>query len=295
MTNNLKTTIKANSVTGSAIMPLLIEAVNIDQHCTGSRWSVQDQDALAKLVAIIAMGQATHAAQIIKSLSPAAPALKFESLKNDAKKKLSLSGESQDEIDSSRWRRDGLIFEAISWIAAQQESAGKALLKDPHLSSTTQGLDGLMIELDGSGSAIARAVIFEDKCSGTPRAMFRDEIIPAFLVYHQDQRSAELVAAAASLLEKSKLGGTDATIAAARILDKQFRSYRGSLALVDTDNSQNKRKAIFKGYEKLDEIGPEQRIGAGFISGPDLRQWFDDFANLVLEYINSLEGDETDV
>src|SRR5216684_4148826 len=44
-----------------------------------------------------------------------------------------------------RWQRDGFIFEAISWIAARQTHGERALLKDPHVSATSQGLDGLMI------------------------------------------------------------------------------------------------------------------------------------------------------
>ena len=79
------------------------------------------------------------------------------------------------------WRRDGLLFEAISWIAARQTATARTYLKDPHLSSTTQGLDGLMIELDEQGTALRRATIFEDKCSANPRQVFQrsgDESFP---------------------------------------------------------------------------------------------------------------------
>jgi hypothetical protein len=67
----------------------------------------------------------------------------------------------------------GEIIEA--WIAARQIAGPAVLLKDPHLKSTTQGIDGLMIELDPGTSQVTRATICEDKCSENPRKMFRDE------------------------------------------------------------------------------------------------------------------------
>lgn len=169
---------------------LAIEAVEVDDHCVGSRWTVGDMEYLARLIAIIAMGQARHAARIVAELQPSEPAINAAALRMDAKQRLAISGKSQDERDAARWHRDGLIFEAISWIAARQTAEGEALLKDPHISATTQGLDGLMIELDPEGMAVARATIFEDKCSTSPRAKFRDEILPTFKNYHVNRRAS---------------------------------------------------------------------------------------------------------
>lgn len=59
---------------------LKIEACKVNEHCVGLRWEVSDADYLARIIAIIAMGQALHAAQIITDLSPAAPAINDEAL-----------------------------------------------------------------------------------------------------------------------------------------------------------------------------------------------------------------------
>ena len=127
---------------------LTIEEVDINEHCTGSRWSVDNLNLLARIISIITMGQAAHAAQIIAELAPAEPAINNEALRADAKKALSIKGGTDNKRRASRYHRDGLIFEVISWVAAQHATKGKALLRDPHIKSTTQGLDGLMIELD---------------------------------------------------------------------------------------------------------------------------------------------------
>jgi hypothetical protein len=80
----------------------------------GDRWTAEDEDRLAKLIAIIAMGQATHAAEIVSELRPTAAALTDTALKTAAKHQLSIIGDTKDKQDASRWRRNGFLFEAIS-------------------------------------------------------------------------------------------------------------------------------------------------------------------------------------
>ena len=266
---------------------LKIEACKINEHCVGLRWEVADAEYLARVVAIIAMGQAIHAAQIIIDLAPAAPTINDEALREDAKLRLSIKGDTKEAQDASRWHRDGLIFEAISWIAARQAAKGEVLLKDPHISATTQGLDGLLIELDEAGTAITRATIFEDKCSGDPRRKFREEVLPAFALYHKNKRASDLVAAAATLIA-AKLTGTAATQAAARVLDLQYRAYRAGLTIDTGGDTEEGRAALFKDYETLDKIADKQRIGATFVTEAELRDWFDALAEQAIAHLDEL-------
>ena len=274
---------------GDRLPALSIDAVGINEHCTGSRWAAADADHLARIIAIVAMGQAAHAARIIAELLPSEPAVDDNALRIDAKRRLSVRGKTDQKREASRYHRDGLIFETISWIAAQQSTTGKALIRDPHLSSTSQGLDGLMIELDESGAAIAHTTIFEDKCSEHPRDKFRDEIMPAFKAHHENRRASELVSTAAALIGKIGLDGTAATKAAARVLDRTCRIYRGGLAVTTEYDTQARRKSLFKNYEGLQGIKPDQRIGATLITSDDLRGWFDELANRAIAYIDSAE------
>jgi hypothetical protein len=186
-----------------------------------------------------------------------------------------------------------VIFETISWLAAHQSSAGNALLRDPHLSSTTQGLDGLMIELDHDNNSIKLATIFEDKCSEHPRDKFRDEIMTAFKAHHREQRASELLAAAAALLAEGELSGAGAVDAASRVLDRSFRAYRGSLAVTSACDSLTRRKSLFKDYEELDGIQPDRRIGAVLVTGDDLRAWFQEIADRAITYLDELESESS--
>jgi hypothetical protein len=260
----------------------------IDEHCVVEVWTVCDLEILAKLIAIIAMGQARHAARILAGLYPAAPELKCDSLRADAKQRLTVTGDTSEKQGTRRWHRDGMIFEAISWIVARQGAATNVLMRDPHISATTQGLDGLMIELDETGETIVRATILEDKCSNDPRGKFRDEVLPAFQRYHALERASELVAETASLLD-GRIPEEKVTEAAGRVLDIALRAYRAALTVDSSCSSKEKRKALFKGYEKLQGIAREQRIGATFLPPSELRDWFEQIARRAVKYIDELE------
>jgi hypothetical protein len=276
------TTVATDPTTAALpVHALLTENVPIDAHCVGDRWTVQDTGRLAQLVAVIAMGQAVHAAKIIHELDPAAPAISHAELIKAAKRQIRIIGTTDDQRDASRWSRDGFLFEAISWIAARQIAGPAVLLKDPHLKSTTQGIDGLMIELDPGTSQVTRATICEDKCSENPRKMFRDEVMKTFHDHHQNTRSAELVSTAASLIEKVGLNGTAAVEAAARVLDLAYRRYRAALAVEPIENSQAKRQKLFKNYDALTGMSQEQRLGATFIVDGTLRAYFDSLSDEV--------------
>ena len=265
---------------------LKITPASIGPDSSGTKWVVGDVDHLARIVVIVAMGQARHACQIIARCQPATPAVKHKDLVRDARRKLRITGNSNAERRASRWRRDALLFEIISWAAAQQEATGSTVLQDPHLSSTAQGLDGLMLKLNPAGDGIAMATVFEDKCSANPRRSFRSEIMPLFKEIHHGGRTSELVAVAATLLHHAGFDNTTSPKAAARVLDKQHRAYRASLALKKKNDKRKRRTAIFRGFNQLRGIGQSQRIGATLVTSNHLRRWFDDLAARALYWLN---------
>ena len=117
-----------------------------------------------------------------------------------------------------------------------------------------------MIELKDKHPEIRRVTIFEDKCSETPRRMFRDEIMPAFLTYHERSRANELLAAAATLLGTAGVSGTKATTAAARVLDKEYRAYRGTRRFAELVARRLRQAEGEDILEQDDEAWPLTRI-----------------------------------
>lgn len=276
----------------NASHPLLTEAVPIDDHCIGNRWSVQDLTQLARITATIAMGQAAFAAHVLKELLPATPAFTNADLCNEAKVKLTVQEDGKKpRTGYPRWQRDGFIFEVISWIAARQDLGELALLKDPHVSATSQGLDGLMIELTDDNSKVAMTTVFEDKCTEKPRETFLGKVIPAFLERHQNKRSAELVAAAAALLRTAGIGDAAAAQLSAAVMDSSQRRYRAAFALTKEYDGQVEREKLFKGYDTLTGISQNQRIGASLIVSGELREWFDAVAAQAIAYLDELQAE----
>jgi hypothetical protein len=274
-------------------MPILgTEVVPIDDDCTGERWKANDERTLASLIAIMAMGQAAYAAHILTTLAPAVPKINAAQLRAEAKIKLTVEEPAKKPRGGyPRWQRDGLIFEAISWLAARQMYPN-VLLKAPHVSATSQGLDGLMIELKSDKSGVARTTIFEDKCTDDPRPTFLGKVIPEFERRHDNERSAEIISAAVALIQTDGIDEVTATEFAAAVTDQALRRYRASFA-VEVDSNEE-RKKLFADYNRIKNLKSDQRIGATFIVPLKMRAWFDTLATQAVTYLDSL-GSNPDV
>lgn len=266
----------------------------IDDHSVGSTWKVDNEDQLARLIAIVVMGQAVQAANIIDQLEVlAAPLFMNEDLKKETIIKFTVQEDANKtkapRIGYPRVQRDGLIFEIISWIAAKQMSGDRCFLKDPHIASTSQGVDGIMIELNDDGDEILKSTIFEDKCVEDPRKTFRDKVIPGFLDRHENKRSAELIANATTLIQLSGANNQQALLMARKVLDNSCRQYRASFALTEDFDVLKEQQKLFKGFNKIKDINQWQRIGANLIVDGKLRDWFDILAEKIITQINQFD------
>jgi hypothetical protein len=269
--------------------------VAVDPDVSGFTWTVADLGVLARLIAIVSLGQAQHAARIITALEPATPAFSDADLIADAKAQMQVRGGTDDERQASRMHRDGFLFECMSWIVARQSADERTFLKDPHIDATSHGLDGLILQLHPTDPKVRRATICEDKCTANPRRLFQRDVMRTFGEHHGNKRARDLVANAAAIIRESGLNGTDATKAAARVLNRSVRSYRA--ALTTGVLNEHRRARLFRGFTALDGIEPAQRIGATFEIDGDLRTWFQALADAVVAKLDALaqELDGTDV
>lgn len=276
-----------------SVRALSTEAVTIDAFCMGNVWKAHNEQSLAQLIALIAMGQAMQASYIIQELTAIAPAFTHNDLISEAKIKLTVG----EKIKGVRTgypveQRDGFMFEAISWIAARQVYGKNALLLAPHVSATSQGLDGLMIEVSDDKGSVKATTIFEDKCTEKPRKTFRENVMPGFLDRHENKRSAELVDAASTLLRTAGLAESESAVMAAAVIDRRRRIYRAAFALPDKFDSDERRRKLFKGFGKLPDLDKGQRVAASYIVRGELRAYFEDLASVARDYLDSLEEDE---
>ena len=187
------------------------------------------------------------------------------------------------------------MFEAISWIAARQVYGRTAYMKDPHVSATSQGLDGLILELSGDKTQIDRTTVLEDKCTDNPVSTFKYKVIPAFRDRHNNNRSAEIIATATVLLGKAGIDDGAAARLAAAVTDRTKRRYRAAFAVTTDLDSEDGRKKLFAAYNEIGDIEQAQRLGACLVVPPELRVWFDKLAEQAIKYIDSLADGEADV
>lgn len=229
-------------------------------------------DELANAIAIIAVGQALHVANILHNAGLAAKPSTKGAVKG-AIKLLTSSGNIA--------HRDGWMFQVMSWLAAQLRTPG-ALMNTPHMIHAHKGLDGLQVSIDGSEKVTA-VILFEDKATENPRSMVRDKVWPEFTEFETGENE-HLIAAEVTLLLKGA-GHSDPQQAVTDIMWKQARRYR--LSITDKQSTDQSQAKLFKGYEETVPGGVERRRAEVF-EVLELRRWMDDLAKVAIEKAKAL-------
>ncbi|MBT9597930.1 MAG: hypothetical protein IV094_18265 [Vitreoscilla sp.] len=253
-------------------MPITLTAFTVQTDWEGCTWSVPSVDELANAIAIIAVGQALHVANILHVAGLAAKPTSKGAIKG-AIKLLTSSGNIA--------HRDGWMFQVMSWLAAQLRTPG-ALMNTPHMIHAHKGLDGLQVSIDG-GEKVRAVVLFEDKATDNPRAMVLSKVWPEFKEFETGENEHLIVAEVTSLLKGA--GHSDPQQAVADIMWKQVRRYR--LSITDEHSTAPSQAKLFKGYDKTVPGGVERRRAEVFeVIG--LRKWMDDLAEVAIRKAEAL-------
>jgi hypothetical protein len=262
-------------------MTLVLKQVDHDDLCHGWEWEVQDIDILAERVARVALGQFRHVAKILEGLAGTAP-IGTAQHAADALEKLKVAK------NGDPWQRDGWLFQIISWIAANQKKQG-ATLAPPHIFHAHKGFDCIQLELSADGKSVTAIVIFEDKATENARQTIKQSVWPDIVDLEAGERIAELTHEASALLEKQQhlYPGLDVDDAIDRILWQEARRYRVSISVDDKHKSTDARKKLFKHYDQS-AAGEVLRRRAETIHFDDLREWMNDFSDLVADKIAAI-------
>ena len=264
-------------------MPISNSTVDVSDHCVGDRWEINDEDELANLVALVTKAQAIHAQNILAGIE--SDPIEFDEIQKQQIKQAAIDAltvpkdEHGEEIRSTaKWHRDGILFEAISWIVARKQYP-EAIIRDPHISPTTQGLDGLMIELSPDMEEVLSTIIFEDKCVEDPAYTFKYDTLPALLRFHIDSRK---VLESVSTILQTVLPAAKRPSMAAKAISSTIRGYRASFPISPSMDDAAGRTNIFNRYDEITGLAKERRIGGMFLATEDIRGWFQQFAVKVI-------------
>lgn len=249
--------------------------------CCGYRWEILHEDALAHLVAWTMQGHYWHAEKVLHQLHD--PVLKtMPTAQLQVIKSLTLpQGTGNVTI---RWHRDGLLFQHISWVAAQIESEGKIATSMPHMRPADKGFDALLIPLNDQRAALSGLLFCEDKASDNPRNLITQSVWPEILSIEAGNRDAELTGEISTILRAHNVSNLNEVLTDICWLNQ--KAYRVSLTISPAEDLDDARRKLFEDYEKK-APGTVSRRRAETLRLQNLRSWMDGFATRV---INSIQA-----
>jgi len=260
-------------------MPISFEPIKNEEVWSGYVWLIEDEGLLAELIAKVALGQYRHVLHILSETdcgvaSPAAST--FEG----ARQLLTVPD------DNDPWHRDGWLFQVIAWIAAHQLK-GEEIIAPPHMQHADKGFDGLHVHIDPQSNDVTSVVICEEKATGRPRRMIKNNVWTEFESLEEGGRDHELVSKVTTLLETQPR--LDLEQAIGQIFWEEARSYRVAITVGDTHGNEAGRKRLFKGYDTVVE-GDVARRRAETLYLKDLRAWMQQLADNAIEALEELEA-----
>ncbi len=269
----------------SDTVPFNFRNIDCQPSCIDEEYTIVDKELLAEWVAILALGQSRHMARIINELSPA-PIRVTQMTKKSVLSKLQVSKEIEKDKDKKEdfiEKRDGWLFQLISWIVVFMQNQGK-LFKQylPHTQHAMHGIDGLAVIVEGGH--IARIIITEDKCTKNARNTITQQVFPELDDYEKGIKNTELLEKVGVLLD---MIGEDCPDAHNDIENISKWQYRISITRQSTHDSPDKRKSLFKDYESHVKKSIERRRGSTTNLG-DMRAWMEDFSKMVIDIIKKL-------
>lgn len=251
------------------------------QLCHGLSWAVSDSRKLAGIVAQLLLGQHQHVARILQGVD-GVPVAVTDSMIQATIRKL------QPKTDKHKEHRDGWLFQTISWVAAWLSATKRIAMSAPHSRPADKGFDGLIVELDKAQRDSEGLTICEDKATANPRSLFKSQVLPEFAACDNGTRDSELVSELSTILCAAGLDHVEEYIE--RVLWQNRRSYRASLTVNSNQGSSTARRRLFKDYDETID-GPVRRRRAETFCLHPLREWMDEFSEMLIEQLEQLRSD----
>ena len=254
----------------------------IDEDCSEScideGFEILDEDTLAQYVAYLVMGYSRHVNKIIMNLGTMDVPTVEKEHKAAIVSYLTL-GEKPSDV--KRYKRDGWLFQMISWLVVNLKNKDKKMKQlHPHNQPAMHGIDGLAVIVDDGH--IEKIILTEDKCTENPKPTIQQQVFPEFKVYEEVGKNTTLLNDVGTILD---MFGDDYENAHNEITNKEIRQYRIGITREADHNSSEGRKDLFSGYETIVKGEVKRRCGSS-IHLANLREWMDGFAAKVVDKIN---------
>ncbi|MBN2596747.1 MAG: hypothetical protein JXR82_08205 [Marinifilaceae bacterium] len=257
-------------------MPIKIIDTDCSPLVLDIEYEIINKDLLANYVGELLLGHHLHICRIINSLSSILPIHPNDSIEQVIQKIITTPDE----------KRDGWLFQMISWIVLTERNKGEKYFSNyPHFAPAQHGIDGLAIVLDNDDN-LSRIIITEDKCTTSPRGKITQQVFPEFEEFEKGKKNNALVSIISSLIGQIDMGNLLESIQN-DIFDNNYRHYRIGITRESCHNSIEGRMQLFKNYDKyIAGANVVRRTGAS-IYLEDMRKWMKDFSIKVIDYLES--------
>ncbi len=259
-------------------MPFIYSKCDCTPLVIDNEFDISDEDLVAGYVGRIVLGQYAHVKRIINTLSTIKPSIDNSDF-DFAISRLKKEGKSENGIE----KRDGWIFQIISWLSLLVENKGKNFYcQQPHDAPAQHGLDGVAVILNAD-LILESIVITEDKCTVKHRTVI-PEIWKEFEKFELGIHNNQLISRISAMLENLDEGNV-LEINKNDIYKKDLWAYRVGINRNDTYQENNKRKKLFKGYDDcVIGVKPHRRY-ASTIHREDIRVWMQKFCEKVIQFL----------
>lgn len=257
-------------------MPFTITSTDFSPLVIDNEYEIINENLLAEYVAELLLGNHIQVTGIINSLrsSPIVnPLASIDHVINMVR---------THEIE----KRDGWLFQMISWLVLTIENRGAEYYSQPpHSAPAHHGIDGLSITLDTERNVV-KIIITEDKCTIHPRKTIKEDVFPEFEDFETGKKDHTLIGILSYLLSNVDAGKVLENVKN-DLFDTDLRRYRIGITRENSHNSESGRKRLFKNYELVVSGKDNSRRTGATIHIHDLRNWMENFANIVITYLEA--------
>jgi hypothetical protein len=239
-------------------------------------YEITNKDLLANYVGEMLLGHHMHIQRIINSLATVFPDQPIDSIDQIINKVKSASVE----------KRDGWLFQMISWVVLAQRNVGKKFYSNyPHFAPAQHGIDGLAVLLMDDDK-LNSIIITEDKCTTSPRNKITQQVFPEFETFERGGKNNALVSIISTLIGQLDAGEILQSVQN-DIFNKKYRLYRIGITRKTKHNDKKGRRKLFKNYDNCVSGSNSKRRSGATIYLDNMRDWMQDFSDRVVKYLEA--------
>jgi hypothetical protein len=242
------------------------------------RWKVMDDDRLVEYVGMLMLGHFHHVSNVLTGLS----AGRWTTRKAPVERAI----EELSKTDAGNLEnRDGWLFQFVSWIALALRTKGKVLLEAPHPMPSQKGFDGLAVRIADSNEKVEFVLLTEDKATENPRPTFLNQVVPEIEDIERGSRENQILTGVTTLVRAHTSDAGERQ----RLLESSLfgKTIRYRVCIATSESELPKTIDLFKGFDDC-VSGDIERRGGEVLLADDVRNWLQQLADRVVEYLNEL-------